>query len=317
MPRIFALSPETGEQLWFAELPGTPRGQIADDGMLFTVDDGDATTAIDTVDGSVAWQFVDSESDARTSQPDAVALYGGDLPAVSETVVFTFTTGGDVIAIDRESGEEIWREGGFHSVASHLALAGDVLVVMSAEWWHGKNATPIATPHDADVAEEGFEAVVHHVYGLNPADGSVLWEQYIAGQVQQPAVSGSTIAFIGVPSGLDENSPVTTLLEDEVSKNITGIDASNGEILWTLHAGSNLYWQAYAVTDANGEELGFVASSIDGITFWSESGEEIPLLSGDNHFGVSSLASVDGVTVASLGDGTLVRIDTGQLSAVE
>jgi outer membrane protein assembly factor BamB len=284
---------------------------VADNGTLFVVDEMNTTTAIDTVDGSVAWQFVNAESDALPVGPGTIAVYGDGLPVASDTTVVTLTTGGDVIAIDRESGEELWRKSGFHGVASHLALAEDVLVVLSAEWWDGKDATPVASPETTT-----RPAVVNGAYGLSLSDGTTLWEQHLAGPVHKPAVSGTTVAFIGVPSGLDEDGPETTQLEYEVSRNVTAINVETGVVVWTTPAGANLFMEIESWTSEDDQSSLFVAGSSDGVKFWSLTGEEKHSGAGAQEYFINDLVTGNGVLVAMLADGTLIGINPDPLASL-
>lgn len=83
---------------------------------------GSALIAIETTDGSLAW-----EAPVRVSQAD-----GFEPPAVTDTMVYVPTEGGPLVGVERTTGDVAWQfQDGETSAWSAVALARDTLYAVS------------------------------------------------------------------------------------------------------------------------------------------------------------------------------------------
>ncbi|MBX3069063.1 MAG: PQQ-binding-like beta-propeller repeat protein [Thermomicrobiales bacterium] len=291
-----ALDVESGRVMWHSEPLAQARASVISDGVLYVSDFNDATVAIDTSDGSVLWTFEAAPDDWK--EPYAVSMFE---IAVLDNAIATVTTQEDVVLLDKETGRELWRVGGFHSVATKVTAVGNQLVVSTAVWWDGKTATPVASP----ASEVGRGAVVNRVVSLDLSDGSVRWERYVAGPVVQPVTAGSTFALIGVPTTMDGKEPAEEHGESEVYGYLTGIDALGGDVLWTEALGD-----LSALATAGSDEA-IVLGGIDGISVVDQEGILLPEAADGRRYEVMDLRVADGIAVASLSGGGMAGFSVG------
>ena len=99
---IVALDPASGSELWRHRFDAPVTGPPAvRDGQVYAVASNSAAWALDVTDGKVLWQ--------REAAPAPASMVGGAAPAVTEAAVVLPFPSGDVAAMRRGNGVEIWR----------------------------------------------------------------------------------------------------------------------------------------------------------------------------------------------------------------
>jgi outer membrane protein assembly factor BamB len=163
--RVYALRGSSGQQIWSAEVGGTPAAPAVVGGVVYVFDDGATVTALR------------ADSGRRLRATTVSGVEGGfpAAPTVSGGVVYVMVEG--VTALDRRTGRILWHRA--------LECFGCPVTV----------AGPRAYIGASDVTRDPPRAA--RMYGLNAKTGTTEWSTSIAGHpVWTPAVSGNRV-FLG------------------------------------------------------------------------------------------------------------------------
>ena len=123
--KIFALDGDNGKRLWIYDrsvpnltLRGTSRPVIVDQTVIAGFDGG-RLAALDLKTGRLLWEVAVSESRGSTDLERMVDI--DSTPVVSNGTVFVSTYQGDMVALQLESGREMWRR----SISSYAGFSAD------------------------------------------------------------------------------------------------------------------------------------------------------------------------------------------------
>jgi outer membrane protein assembly factor BamB len=123
--RLRGLAPDTGKELWAYEqqvprlsLRGTATPVFAGDAVICGFDNG-KVVALNVNDGSLVWETTVAPSRGRTELERLVDIDS----SVDEGNVYLATAEGDVGALRRTSGTEVWRQSGL----AHRGLSAPVV----------------------------------------------------------------------------------------------------------------------------------------------------------------------------------------------
>jgi eukaryotic-like serine/threonine-protein kinase len=198
-------------------------------------------------------------------------------PLVTNGILYTGSGDGSLYALNAETGEEIWSEGGFGQLESTGAIAGDVIVTggysqlvkalnrkTGADVWSFKTDY-LVQGAPLIIAERVYIATDRMVYALDLRSGQLLWK----------AATGTEEAFMGAPAS-DGGVIYTT-----GGKLLLALDAETGKERWRVEkndiflslavANGLIYvgnWDhhLYAFNQSTGEERwNFEGSAV----FWS------------------------------------------------
>ena len=123
--KIFALDGKTGRHLWNHDrtvpsltLRGTSAPVIFDD-IVITGSDGGQLAALELQTGRLLWEAPISESRGTTDLERMVDI--DSAPVVINGIIYVATYRGDLVAIQMESGRELWRR----EVSSYAGFSAD------------------------------------------------------------------------------------------------------------------------------------------------------------------------------------------------
>jgi outer membrane protein assembly factor BamB len=230
---------------------------------VYTMDAESVVRAFDAASGRQLWEFATKPENERGSS------FGGGV-AVADGRVFASTGYGQVVALDPDSGKEIWR----HSVGAPVRGAptvadGRVFVVtventaeaMAAEdgrrlWTHTGTSENAGLLGSASPAVEGGVVVVPYMsgelYALRVENGRPLWSDNLAAARRIDAVS--SLADIRGQPVIDRGRVYAI----SHSGRLAAIDLRTGDRIWEQEiGGTNTPWVAgdFVYVLSNGGEL--------------------------------------------------------------
>jgi outer membrane protein assembly factor BamB len=223
-PVVYALDVATGRQRWRTVLdPGTDlqwAAPVVDGGQLLVADtlshEGSAPTshlhALDAGTGRHRWK-----ANLHASQQGFFA----EPPVVDGGLVYAATASRMLVALDADSGREVWRERGFPVVAGVrdgmvVAVIGDRLVALDAGSGVRRWEVPVSGGGEHRPLLEGatvYSASARDVVAVDAATGTTRWRVPVG-----PAV--------GPPVRVGERLYVAT------TSRLLALDASSGRALW-------------------------------------------------------------------------------------
>lgn len=247
---VYSLEPESGSLRWKTATGGPVRARPAlGDGQVFVPSDDGRLYCLDQADGRVVWTTPIGTSPAPRSDPESDGYrydHFSSAARINDERVFVGTLDGELVVLDRETGEEKWRFPTGDAVVSTPALVGGNVVfgsfdhhvyALDAEagevvWRFDTGAPVVSSPaiHDNRVI---IGSRSYDLYGLRAADGAVDWRFYYwFSWVESSATVNGGVAYIGSSdSGM-----------------VFAIDAVTGREIWSFDtAGSP--WGSPAVTD--------------------------------------------------------------------
>jgi outer membrane protein assembly factor BamB len=182
-------------------------------------------TAVDSVTGTVIWEFQASP----TNPPDTLRPASPDPIVVGDRVVM-IDGAGIVHAIDRQSGEIAWSQGGFAGMDARMAWQKGVLFVLASS----REGELTGTALDLDTGEPlwtiGLNGPLFQPVALNET-----FFYLIADEVTETSALDATYDPIEdhSGSGLQQWIGSKASLEDDAGgSHIFGIDANTGEVIW-------------------------------------------------------------------------------------
>jgi outer membrane protein assembly factor BamB len=313
---VVALSPETGEELWRAEIDRYPMESSIRDGRLYIRHSEGFVTAIDTQDGSVLWraQPLGNTTCGGFSQPQSAH------PSVLDDAVVVLDCDGSLVGLDPSSGDEQWRRSGFNPVATLLSPIDNTLIVMTGYRWEGMTGSPGVVADDDLETLHGAMFAVYRVVALNGSDGEVLWERYVAARPQYPVATATTFVVIGAEINAADRDlaalPATptpdwqgTIVAPGVENHVMGFDLRSGELLWeeTLEDDA-IYRTLSAWSTETGSGIAATTSNFDIIQIGPWEGGAV-IDPGDRFLVVEPPLAGDFGFVAEAIDGRLVGIE--------
>jgi outer membrane protein assembly factor BamB len=220
--------------------------------LVITVPTGGPVTALNTIDGSVAWEYAPAEriwdrayvSDGRS--------------------FFISIEGGQIAALDAATGDVRWQKELGINAQTPLYLADGVLYVPTTFVGPGTPADPSGQAK---------------LFALNPEDGTELWsftsDNYI---LQTPARFGETIYVGGsyeADVDVDEGGPMR----------LYALSAADGTELWAYESLDGYPKQLYATETAVAyiayQDFTVGVAASDGQMLWRrDTGNWVPTLSG-------------------------------------
>lgn len=192
--KFYALDAETGDEKWTFDLGegGEQSSPTIDQGVVYFGAFDNFVYALDAKTGKQIWKF-----DAGASMLSS--------PAVTASALFIGTYGGKLFSIDRKTGKQNWM---FH-----------------------ENDRPIFASPVANSEIVTFGSYDKHVYGLNIADGSIVWKHKTDGDIfSSPTMVGDSI-FIG-----------------SNDRHLYSLDAADGSVRWKVNLNGAVF-SSPAVTD--------------------------------------------------------------------
>lgn len=143
----------TPTRAWTAQIPGTGKRErlaaapVVGGGMLFAVDTNGAVQAFDAATGSRRWTYqTDIERDLRSSS------FGGGA-SFADGRVYATSGAGDVVALDAQTGAELWRVRPAGPLRGSPTIAFNAVYVMTQD---------------------------NQIFSLSRDDGRVLWQDAAA-----------------------------------------------------------------------------------------------------------------------------------------
>ncbi|KPK53922.1 MAG: hypothetical protein AMJ59_25365 [Gammaproteobacteria bacterium SG8_31] len=247
---LYSLESGTGDLQWKTATGGPIRARpTLGGGRIFVPSDDGRLYCLDQADGKIIWTTLTGTSPVPRSDPESEGYrydHFSSAARVNDERVFVGTLDGDLVVLDRETGEENWRFKTGDAVVSTPALVGGKAVfgsfdnhvyALDAEtgklvWRFDTGAPVVSSPtiHDDRVI---IGSRSYDLYGLQAADGSVDWRFYYwFSWVESSATLKDGIAYVGSSdSGM-----------------VFAIDAVTGREVWSFDtAGSP--WGSPAVTD--------------------------------------------------------------------
>ena len=173
---VYAVDIETGKEVWRHALPEEPQAReipIVDRVAYIGTWDGHVY-AIDIDSGELVWRSA-TDDQGRASLPDQVAFVTV-VPIVTEEAVYFSDWAGNLFAVDRADGQQLWRfdpgaaDSRHVGSRSFMALVGEVLYYSTLE--------------------------DQHLYGVNRRTGHKVWGMQTEGIVYGPRSAGSNIALL-------------------------------------------------------------------------------------------------------------------------
>jgi len=154
-------------------------------------------------DGKLIW----SAKLGKVGNPDQQPSYpmARSTPAVDGSVLYAYSSDGDIVCIQTATGEVLWRKSARNDFGG-----------MPGKWAYAES--PLIDGNTLVVAPGGSEATI---VALNKKDGSVIWKSAIPGG--EPAAYASAI----VTQAAGRKQYVQFL-----HKGVVGVDAKTGEFLW-------------------------------------------------------------------------------------
>jgi outer membrane protein assembly factor BamB len=244
---VAALDAETGDEFWRTKLLARLSSAVTvTDHTVFAggtasnispggEENEGVITAIDRETGAVRWQTI--VGDGRTGTPDSV----DSTPAVSRGVLYTGVDHVGTIALDADTGLELWRApygGEFSSPAvagHHVFISGIDEKVYALDAATGEltwsfttgdsNFASVAIKEDAIY----FPSSSGIFYALDAGTGQVKWQLDDAGGAASPAIVGDTVIAASA-LGADQPGPGALL----------GIHIATGQELWKVDIGPTL-----------------------------------------------------------------------------
>ncbi len=234
-----------------------------DSGHIYAADAAGVVTALDRYDGKKAWQ----RKFKKTTITGGVGVGSG--------MVLLGTMAGEVLALDAETGDELWRSQVGSEVLSAPGTNGEVVVVQTQDdriigldaysgnriWIH--ESTPAVLTLRGTSAPLVTDYVVFaglstgKVIALELEHGLPLWEQRIA----VPGGRTELDRMVDVDGSLVLRDNV--LYASAYNGHVAGLDAETGRVLWQREASSHAgvaqgYGNAYVSLDSG------VIEGIDG-----------------------------------------------------
>lgn len=167
--KLVALDGASGRQLWSFDLDAPARGAPSVQGnLVVTVTATNSVYAVNVADGTEAWLF--------NGIPEGAGLLAAASPAIVGNSVYFAGSSGELVAIDRKTGEMRW---------------SDTIVQGSRRFAISGISDVAASPVVADGAIY-VVSVAGNMAALNTRNGERLWDRSI-GSAHTPVVSGNTI----------------------------------------------------------------------------------------------------------------------------
>lgn len=236
-----ALDPETGETIWTIDDPILYSYPVVQDGVVYTAERG-SVAAIDIESGEYLWVYVTDRF------VHYVAVDEGRVYAYARNLLGATT---DVVAIDAESGDEIWahEQEHEHDIGSIAAAEGDLFLCDRANGrtirYDGEDGSEVWNRDVEARASPTLANETLYVVDGAPANGL---------QALDPE-TGDAKAGFEPPSIGTSSSPIVTsdaiyLTKRGVNVDVKGIyayDPETGELLWRQGVDGSYY--RMAVTD--------------------------------------------------------------------
>lgn len=161
---------------------------VVANGMVFALDSASRITAINAGTGRTVWSknLTPESEEGDDHIPGGVAFYGNRL--------FITTGFGDVISLNAENGEELWRKYILSPMRSAPSIRNGRVLVLTID---------------------------NRILSLNAKDGELLWEQEGVG------ISASLLG--GASPAIDENIVVTPYSSGE----LVAYDLETGRLIWS------------------------------------------------------------------------------------
>ena len=209
---VYALDAESGEQIWFTEIPFYSTGCLTlHNNRLYVPTYAGNLYALDTSDGSIIWE----NSDSPTG-------YWDSSPVVVENVIYICGHDGVARGINSETGATLWSEGitqGVHYIAATPAYAnGEMFFADQVNSFHCLDAltgtsvwsVPGVQHGSPGIADgivffgEGADRAFGKVIALSCESGDEIWSYQTGGTeiYSSPAITDGVVYIAGMDSNL-------------------------------------------------------------------------------------------------------------------
>jgi outer membrane protein assembly factor BamB len=163
---------------------------VADD-RIFIIDTDRKVQALNTANGRTIWSYTLKQGGGFFSKGDKVTITGG--PGFSGDMVFVGTNNGDVIALDPETGEQIWTSKVSSEILAPPIKSGSIVIVRTLDG---------------------------RIFGLNSASGRRLW-------TYEKTVPALTLRGTSTPT-IDDDAIIIGF----DSGSLAALDINTGQVLW-------------------------------------------------------------------------------------
>ena len=235
--RLFALDAATGKPAWAnpfqtaSHTEGQPR--LANGRLYFTAGD-DGLYCADAASGAKVWQFAGKDQKLHIDGPPAVSgkrvFVGSGLYTLAR------------VAVDADSGKELWREPqSYRSFGPPLALGERVVYGLG---------TGNMTNDTFAYAEEGTPAEVEPagaVVCANAADGKTVWEAKLPRSVHTPLAADALFVYAACRDG-----------------SVYCFNRATGAVWWSVSLGSTFTAGPAVAADADGRPTAVYAATPEG-----------------------------------------------------
>ncbi len=232
---FYALSKGDGKEVWHVEIPGEVVGRIGgqdNEAVLFGANDG-VVYAFDPRTGDQRFKY-------RRDLPERMTIHGFAQPVFTKTFIFTAFGDGSVIALYKNSGQEVWSKNfpsgkRFSDIVSLMVIADEIIVAGQ------------------------FDGTL---YGLT-LDGALRWSYPMGGSAGQPFVfqgqlivpsANNVLASLDYKTGMENWvydprrlvrwSGVAGINQYLLGTTFEGlmfiVDSKSGQLQWTYDFGSSI-----------------------------------------------------------------------------
>jgi outer membrane protein assembly factor BamB len=202
---VYAVELETGREVWrltLGEEPQARRIPIVDRTAYIGTWDGHLY-AIDIDSGSEVWRS-ETDDERRAAMSEQVPFVTV-VPIVTAEAVYFSDWAGNLFAVDRNTGKQVWR---FDPGATNSRHVG---------------SRSFMAEHDGVLFYSTLED--HHLYGVDRGTGQVVWSTTTEGIAYGPVPAGHGIGIYA--------EFVAGQTEGETIKYTRAMDLASREVLWT------------------------------------------------------------------------------------